>query len=513
MSTKEFDMIIIGSGAALIVMEAALNSGLSCALIENSKFGGTCLTKGCIPSKILTTPADIIMEMRHAKKIGLDIELKAVDWDVITARVWKSIDKSKKLESNLSKIENLTVFKGTGEFTGPKTMRVLLADGTYSEEFSGKRVVIGAGARSSIPPIEGLDEAGYVTSETFFGEKFPAKLYKSLTIVGAGAVGAEFAHIFNAYGSKVTIVEYAPRLVAKEEEEISTQLETEFKHAGIDVFAGYKAVSVTESEQGKTVTLENVASGETTTVTSEELFIASGVRSNADLLKAELSGIATDEKGWIKTDEYLRTSVENIWALGDINGKYQLRHKANYEAEILVKNFTSPPKEWQKADYTRVPWAIYTYPQIARVGMTQAEAQANGQGVFVGKKYFSSVAKGGAMGFNRGDFDDGFVKLIADKDKKILGVHIIGPHADILVQAFVYLMNAGYSCEYADKKQCAKMQKLNEVFRVNGSFVPIFKSIVIHPSLNELTAWVLGELEWTELGGQSHTHTHTHEAN
>ncbi len=496
MSTKEFDMIIIGSGAALIVMEAALNSGLSCALVENSKFGGTCLTKGCIPSKILTTPADMIMEMRHAKKIGLDIELKSVNWDVISARVWKSINKSDKLESNLSKIENLTVFKGTGEFTGPKTMRVLLADGTYSQEFSGKRVVIGAGARSSIPPIEGLEQAGYVTSESFFGEKFPAKPYKSLTIVGAGAVGTEFAHIFNAYGSKVTIVEYAPRLVAKEEAEISAQLETQFKHSGIDVFAGHKAVSVISDENGKTVTLENVETGETVTVTSEEIFMASGVKSNADLLKVELTGVETDEHGWIKTDEHLQTSAADIWALGDINGKFQLRHKANYEAEILVHNLNGHSKTKLKADYSRVPWAIYTHPQIARVGLTQEQAEEKGESLLIGKKHFSSVAKGKAMGYNRGDFDDGFVKLIADKDKKILGVHIIGPNADILLQAFVYLMNAGYSCEHAAKKECAKMRRLNEVFQVNGSFMPIFKSIVIHPSLNELTAWVLGELEW-----------------
>lgn len=388
-------------------------------------------------------------------------------------------------------------------------MRVKLADGTYTPDFTGKRIIIGAGARTSLPPIEGLEQAGYTTSETFFGEKYPSKPYKSLTIVGAGAVGTEFAHIFNAYGSKVTIVEFAPRLVAKEEEEISVQLEAQFKHAGIDVLAGHKAVSLISDEHGKTLTVENVATGQQTTVTSEEIFIASGVKSNADLLKVELAGIETDH-GWIKTDEYLQTSAADIWALGDINGKYQLRHKANYEAEILVTNLLRQPKTLMQADYSRVPWAIYTFPQIARVGMTQAEAQANGEGVYVGKKHFSSVAKGRAMGFSRGEFDDGFVKLIADKNKKILGVHIIGPHADILVQAFVYLMNVGYSCEYADKNQCEAMQSLNEVFQVKGSFAPIYKSMVIHPSLNEMTAWVLGELEWTEVGGHTHTHTHSH---
>lgn len=494
---KEFDMIVIGSGAALIVMESALNHGLSCALVENSKFGGTCLTKGCIPSKVLTYPADVIMETRHAKRIGLDIELKSIDWETISAEVWKSINKSEKLESNLDKIENLTVFKGTAEFTGHKTMRVLRADGSYSEVFTGKKIIIGAGARTHIPPIEGLDRAGFITSETFFGEKYPSKPYKSLTIIGGGAVGTEFAHIFCAYGAKVTIVDFSSRLVSKEEPEISAQLEAQFEHSGIDVLTGHKAVSVTKSEQGKTVLLQNLETGEEISVTSEEILISSGVKSNADILKVELSGVETDEHGWIKTDEYLQTSVADIWALGDINGKFQLRHKANYEAEILVRNLSGHSKTKAKADYSRVPWAIYTHPQIARVGMTQEQAEEKGQRLLVGKKHFSSVAKGRAMGYSRGSFDDGFVKLIADEDKKILGVHIIGPNADILLQSFVYLMNAGYSCEHADKKDCAKMRRLNEVFQVDGSFMPIYKSIVIHPSLNELTAWVLGELEWT----------------
>jgi len=165
---KKFDMVIIGSGAGLMVLEAALNSGAKCAIVEKSKFGGTCLNKGCIPTKMLAYPADFIREMQHAKKIGLDIPSCNTDWKKIAERMWAQIGLNQVIEKHLMGIENLTVFKGTGEFTGPKTMKVNLNDEGGSEEFEADRFVIAAGASSFVPPIKGLAETGYVVSETFF---------------------------------------------------------------------------------------------------------------------------------------------------------------------------------------------------------------------------------------------------------------------------------------------------------------------------------------------------------
>lgn len=493
---QEFDLIVIGSGSGLIIIEAALKEGLKCAVIENSKFGGTCLTRGCIPSKILTYPADVIMEMRHAMNIGLDIELKEIHWDVVAERMWNWINKSKGIEKSLDKAENLTVYKGLGEFTGHYTLKVLLNDGRYTEELKGIKIVIAAGARSFIPPVEGLNETGYVSSESFFSEKFPEKPYKSLVIIGGGAVGAEFAHIFSAFGTKVSIVEQKLHLLSTEEEEISTHLEKQFESYGIDVLTNCKLVSVKSNETGKIISLQNVDTGEIKTLICEEIFIASGLLSNSDNLKVSQIGMETNARGWIVTDEYMQTSVENIWAVGDINGKYQFRHKANYEAEIVAKNLFGKSK--QTADYTKVPWAIYTCPPVAHIGLTEEQAKTPGKRLLIGKKHYSTVAKGSAMGYSRGDVDDGFVKVIADENKKIIGVHIVGSQADLLLQAFVYLMNTGFTCNNPDSKECERIQSLNNAFDVKGSFAPIFKSMVIHPSLSEVAAWVLGEMEWSD---------------
>ncbi|MFO7636337.1 MAG: FAD-dependent oxidoreductase [Clostridia bacterium] len=495
---KEYDLVVIGSGAGLMLIEAALGSGQRCALVENGKFGGTCLTRGCIPTKMMTYPADMVMEAAHAGKIGLEFDLKKLDWDALSKRVWEWIDKNHGIEENLEEVENLTVYKGTGEFTGPRTLRVIYGDGSQSEEFKGKRVAIAAGGRPFIPPVEGLAETGYITYESFFGENYPKKPYGSLIIVGGGAIGTEFAHIFSAFGTKVSLVDMQSRLLSTEEEEISGHLEKQFRSRGMDVFTNHKIISAGKVDDGKEVVLEDLGTGDRKTVRGEEILMASGIMSNADKLNVSASLVETDKKGWIRTNEFLETSARGVWAIGDINGKFQFRHKANYEAELVARNLFGGHKTKQAADYTSVPWAIYTWPQVAHVGMTEKQAVEQGIRIRVGKKHYSSVAKGSSMGYTRGEGDDGFVKVIADAQKKIIGMHIIGPHADILVQAFVYLMNAGYSCKDHSPEECSVKKRLNRGFMVNGTVMPIFRSMVIHPSLSELTAWVLGEMEWRE---------------
>ncbi|MHA1527357.1 MAG: FAD-dependent oxidoreductase, partial [Promethearchaeota archaeon] len=181
------------------------------ALVEDSKMGGTCLTRGCIPSKILVHPADVIREAQHAKKIGIDLKLEGFDWDLIAKRMWHQIDESKMMDKGLSGVENLTVYRGTGVFTGDYEMTVTAKDGKNLGTFKGEKFVIASGARSFIPPIEGINDVDYITTETFFGPKFPKKPWKSLIIIGGGVIAAEFAHVFSAFGTEVTIVEMMPR--------------------------------------------------------------------------------------------------------------------------------------------------------------------------------------------------------------------------------------------------------------------------------------------------------------
>ncbi len=490
---ETYDLVVVGGGSALSVLTMGLNLGLKCALVEPDKFGGTCLNRGCIPSKILVYPADLIREAQHAKKVGISVKIEQVDWDLIAKRMWNKINLNEGIEKGLSRRKHLTVYRGYGEFTGNYEMTVNDKDGNNLGNFKGDKFVIATGARSFIPPIKGLEEVGYIESESFFGEKFPEKPWESLIIIGGGVIAAEFAHIFSAYGSDVTIVEMLPRLVSTEEPEISEFLEKNMKKH-LNILVNNRAVKVHKEDGLKVLTAKNLQTGEEQEVKGQEILVATGRRSNADNLKLENTGVAIDEKGWIITNEFLETSKKNIWCVGDANGRYQFRHKANYELKILKKNLFSGEKHL--VDYSSVPWAIFTYPQIGHVGITEAEAIEKGYEIYVGIHHFSEIAKGYAMGFEENADDDGFVKLIADKSHKILGAHVIGPFAAILVQQFVYLMNAGFTCvESEENLDLRIIPKHVRACPEGGTFSPIDNSMIIHPSANELTAWAIGVLK------------------
>lgn len=502
---KNYDLVVFGSGAGLNVLNTALNIGLNCALVENTKIGGTCLTRGCIPSKILVYPADMIRAAQHAKNVGLDFNLKHYDWDKISERMWSQINEGKQMREGLSTVSNLDLFLGTAEFTGDHEFQVISnEDGSTKGPFKAERIVIATGGRSLIPPIPGLEEAGYITSESFFGYKFPKRPWKSLIIIGGGIIAAEFAHVFSAFGTDVKVVEMLPRLVSTEEPEISEFLETNFKKY-MDVYLNKKAIEVKKKHGKKVVILEDTEFGEKTKIDAEEIFVATGRRSNADLLKAETGGIELNDRGWIKTNEYMETNVDNVWCIGDANGLYQFRHKANYEAEICTNNIFGQEKK--SADYSTVPWAIFTHPQIGHVGMTEKEAIDNGHQIYVAKNNYSRVAKGFAMGYEKDKDDDGFAKLVIDKSYQILGAHIVGPYAAMLVQPFVYLMNSGYTCPAPE--DIGEGEAISREMRAcpeSGSFIPIYKSMIIHPSMNEVTAWAFGNMRPVNIENSGHHH-------
>ncbi len=502
---ETFDLVVIGSGAGLSVLNTGINMGLKCALVENSKMGGTCLNRGCIPSKILVYPADVIREAEHARKVGLEFTFKDFDWDLISQRMWNQIDQNKEIEEGLKEVPNLKLYQGNGEFTGKYGIQVKMqGEEEVLEKFNGKRIVISSGARSFIPPINGLEETGYVTSESFFGDKFPKKPWKSLIMVGGGVIAAEFSHVFSAFGTDVTIVEMLPRLLSTEEPELSEFVEQNFKKH-MEVYTNHRAIEASLKKGYKRIIIKDQKSGEEEELEAEEIFIATGLKSNTDILKVENAGVEIDERGWIKTNEYLETSAENIWCLGDANGKYQFRHKANYEADICTNNIFGEEKK--KVDYSSVPWAIYTYPQIGHVGMTEAQAIAAGKEIYVAKKHYSYVAKGYAMGFEEGSDDDGFVKLVIDKSYRILGVHVVGPHAALLVQPFVYLMNSGFSCNFMEEETDEDLlPRAASACPEGGTFMPIYHSMVIHPSLNEVTGWAIGALRPVNIKTHHHHH-------
>lgn len=472
---KKFDLVILGSGAGMIVMEAALNQGWTCAIVEKDKVGGTCLTKGCIPSKMLVYPADYIRETENAHRFGIRAKKPEIDWEIISKRMWEQIDFSKEIEKGLAEIPNLTMFKGKGSFISSNQMVVRYGDGRDEEVIQGDRFLIATGAKSLIPQVQGLEETGYITSETFFGDRYPKKPWESLVIVGSGAISAEFAHIFSAFGSKITMIARSERILRKEEKEITDFVHRQFVSNGIDILTESDIISVSKEKNEKVLIVENRKTKERKSLRCEEIMVASGSQSTASDLDLEKAGIEIDKRGWILTNEYLETSRTNIWALGDINGKYQFRHKANHEAQVLVHNLFRGA-EAKKVNYYATPWAIFTHPQVGRVGFTEQELKDQGIPYFTAKNYYSEVVGGRAMGIRQEDEDNGFVKMLVGEDKRILGVHIAGPQAAALVQPFVYLMN---------------MEMKSNL----SAYELIDDSMIIHPSLSELTAWVLGKID------------------
>ncbi|MDD2533862.1 MAG: NAD(P)/FAD-dependent oxidoreductase [Eubacteriales bacterium] len=466
-----FDLIVVGSGSALIVMEAALAQGKKCALIEQSKLGGTCLNRGCIPSKILVHPAELIRECERSEKIGLKFAKPQIDWPKIAERMWTKINENKEILRVYQDMPNLTVFQGTASFVEPYVLDVRNAAGQSIAMLKSEQIVIGVGGRARTPNLPGLDEAGYVNYERFFGEQFPSHPYKRLLIIGGGIIGVEFAHIFSAYGTQVTLVSHSPRLVKHEEPEISTFLEAEFKSIGIDVKTNVEPIAVKSQRRPdgsleKSLLIRDHLTGLEETLTTDEIFVAAGFVSNSDVLAAERCGLQLDENGYLITDELLRTNLPGIYAVGDVNGKFQFRHKANYEAYIVARNLYESDKAPRVANYDHVPWAIFTHPQIAHVGLTEEESRFKGYDLLVATHHYSSTAKGYAMGYLPGDPDDGFVKMIVDKNtKKLLGVHVIGPHASALVQPYIHLMEQGLP------------------------YTVIDETMTIHPALSEVVAW------------------------
>jgi mycothione reductase len=522
LGSKKYDLVVVGSGAGLSLIEEGVGRGLKCALVESGKIGGTCINRGCIPSKILTVPADAVREAEHARKIGVDLRLERVDWELVARRMWDKIGENEDMEKALAKAPGVTVYHGTGEFTGDMRMRVRLNNGSFSEEFTSARFVLATGARSFIPPIQGLAETGFVTSESFFGDKFPAAPWKSLVIIGGGVIAAEFAHIFSAFGTKVAILEMEPRLIPAEEPEVSSFVAREFSRT-MDVRLGVRAVgarigdrsaggsgsggsgaegrvrggsgSGSDGGGAKIVTYEDAKTGAKGEVAGEELLVAVGRRSNADLIHLEKTGVKTDAHGWIVVNEYLETSRPGIWAMGDAIGGYQFRHKANYDSDICVHNVLEEGHPKVPVDYSVVPWAVYTHPQVGHAGMTERQALETGHEIYSGIHRYSDVARGYALGYELGDPDDGFVKLVVDKSYRILGAHVVGPHASTLVQPFVYLMNAGFECVPPERKGQTVIPKEFRVCPAAGSIMPIYRSMIIHPSLSEVAAWAIRTLE------------------
>ncbi|MFO7743557.1 MAG: dihydrolipoyl dehydrogenase [Anaerolineae bacterium] len=428
---KEYDVIVVGSGSGATIVDNALYRGLSVAWVDRGPLGGTCLNVGCIPSKILIFPADRVMEIREAGKLGIDGEIKNIDFGAIMARMRRMVGQSRDhIREGLHSVPNLDFYEVEGHFVedeGLERPRRTLAVG--DQRISGRHVFLVSGARPYIPPIEGLEDVQYVTNETVLDLM---ERPESLAIIGGGYISAEYAHFFSAMGTRVTILQRNDRLVPDEEPEISELLARKFSER-MDVYTQTEVIEAVETDAGIALIAGDLREGEQVQVVAQRVMVAAGRQSNADILQVENAGIETDDQGYIKVNRYLETNVEDVWALGDATGKHMFKHVANREASIAWHNFAHDHKT--PMDYRAVPHAVFSYPQIASVGLTEAEAREEFD-ILVGRTKYLDVAKGQAMMET-----DGFAKAIIERESgRILGFHLIGPYAAILIQEVVDVM-------------------------------------------------------------------------
>lgn len=421
---EQYDVIVIGSGSGASIVEAYLYQGAKVAQVDRGPLGGTCLNVGCIPSKMLIFVADRAMEIQESKKLGIDAQVKSIDFRAIMQRMRSTVDETRShIREAIQQTEALDFYEEEGRFVSDYTLQV----GT--KRIRGQKIFIACGARPFIPPIKGIDEVEYLTNESVFQLR---QRPESLLIVGGGYIGAEFAHFFAAMGSRVILVGRNTRLVPDEEPEISELLKEKMARR-MDVRTNAEVVEVKKKEKGYLVTAEEGDSNHREKFVAEKIMIAAGRKSNADLLKIEDGGIETDEQGYVKVNDYLETNKENIWAFGDANGKFMFTHVANKEVAVAWHNSIHEHKI--KMDYGAVPHAVYSHPQIASVGLTEGRARKEFD-IMVGKAKYSDVAKGEAMMETKG-----FAKAIVEKgSQKLLGFHIIGPYAPILIQEVIQAM-------------------------------------------------------------------------
>lgn len=423
-----YDLAVIGAGTAgLVTAAGAAGLGARVALIERDRLGGECLWTGCVPSKAFIRSAHIVSEARRSGDFGLGAAPVPFTLPDILASVHEVIARVQPHDDpSRFRAMGVDVIEGEARFLSERAL------GIGDRTIEANRFVVATGATTFVPPIEGLGDAGFITHEEVFHlSRQPA----SLIVLGAGAIGVELGQVFQRLGTRVTVLEMADQILPREDPEVAEGLRALLEGEGMRFETGARATRVRTVDGGKAVTTET-SNGGTSEVVAEEILIATGKRPNIRDLGLERVGVDTQPSG-IVVDRTLRTSAPHVWAAGDVTGKHLFTHVADYQARLVVRNAFFPLKG--KADYRVVPWAIFTDPELARVGPTEPEAREEwGDRLRVYRYPFETLDR--ALTDRQAK---GLVKILCDSRGRILGGHILGPQAGALIHELVLAMRQG----------------------------------------------------------------------
>ena len=453
----EYDAIVIGTGQAGPALANRLTeSGMQVAVIERRRFGGTCVNTGCTPTKTLVASAYAAQSARRAAEYGVVIEGSArVDMRRVKARKDEiSGQSSKGVERWLKDNPRCTVYEGHARFVAPRQVAV------GSEILTAPRIFINVGGRALIPDIPGLDQVNHLTNSSILDLDF---VPPHLIVVGGSYIGLEFAQAYRRFGSEVTVIEMAPRLIAREDEDTSAAVAEFLEREGIRIKVGVRGLRVAKRNAAISVTLDTAAG--TSEVTGTHILIAVGRRPNTDDLGLDKAGIATDTRGFIQVDDELRTNVPGVWALGDCNGKGAFTHTAYNDYEIVAANLLDQDAR-RVSD--RIPaYNLYTDPPLGRAGMTEAEVRKSGRKALMATRAMANVNRAVEKGEATG-----FMKILVDAEtKQVLGASILGVGGDEVIHSLLTLMYA------------------------KAPYTVMQRAMFIHPTVSELLPTMLGALK------------------
>jgi len=452
-----YDAIIIGTGQAGPSLAVQLAStGMKVAIIERKRFGGTCVNTGCIPTKTLVASARAAHVARHAAEYGLVISGSiAVDMKIVKERKDAVVRLSNEgLEKWLKNTENLTVYEGHARFEDVHRVRV------GDELLEADKIFINVGGRASTPPLRGLDQGSYLNNSTMMDVNF---LPEHLIVIGGSYVGLEFAQMYRRFGSEVTIVEMGPRLIRREDEDISEAIKQILENEGINIRLGAECIAL-EKRGDKVAVNVDCVSGDKTVIGSHALLAVGRVPNTADL-NLEKAGIELDERGYIRVDDQLRTNVPSIYALGDCNGRGAFTHTSYNDYEILAANLLDGDQ--RRVSDRITAYALYIDPPLGRAGMTETEVRKSGRKALIAKRPMARVGRAVEKGETQG-----FMKILVDAGtKEILGAALLGIECDEVIHSILDVMYA------------------------KAPYAVIQRAMHIHPTVTELIPTMLGELK------------------